>query len=117
MDYLLLILSAIASLAVAKIYQMPLMRIESSMAQMIRNGTWAKHVRERNNLRRIYVWNDIRSTTAQNVAIDTGTADTWVVDYACGGAKPLICDESICDQGRESMGPRVGFITLQQALF
>ncbi|VDM83221.1 unnamed protein product [Strongylus vulgaris] len=33
------------------------------------------------------------------VALDTGLADTWVVDYTCAANKPVACDISVCDEG------------------
>ncbi|RCN52840.1 hypothetical protein ANCCAN_00835 [Ancylostoma caninum] len=33
------------------------------------------------------------------VVLDTGSPDTWVIDYTCSGNKPLVCDDPICDQG------------------
>ncbi|VDM81282.1 unnamed protein product [Strongylus vulgaris] len=35
------------------------------------------------------------------VALDTTFSDTWVVDSKCSAIKPLVCDDSICDQGCE----------------
>ncbi|RCN52841.1 eukaryotic aspartyl protease [Ancylostoma caninum] len=33
------------------------------------------------------------------VVLDTGSPDTWVIDYTCSEDKPLVCEDPICDQG------------------
>ncbi|KHJ79936.1 hypothetical protein OESDEN_20401, partial [Oesophagostomum dentatum] len=88
---------------------------------MIREGTWAGYIKERGSLRNNlpmilkrdnaqhlsdyydmeYVGNITIGTPPQQfrVLFDTGTADSWIVDHTCSEDKPLICDDSICDQG------------------
>ncbi|RCN52842.1 eukaryotic aspartyl protease [Ancylostoma caninum] len=120
---LVLALLAEASYAVPKTYQLPLIKIQSEMMRMLRAGTWTAHVEEmrakHNKLLGApgersefihdingyhdmeYVANITIGNPEQNftVVLDTGTADTWVIDYTCSANKPTICEDSICDEG------------------
>ncbi|EYC31697.1 hypothetical protein Y032_0003g1189 [Ancylostoma ceylanicum] len=117
---LLLVLLAETNYAVAEAYQVPLVKIQSEMMRMLRAGTWAAHVKEmramRSNVMKApgtlrqdinayhsmeYVVNITVGTPEQNftVALDTGTADTWVIDASCAANKPAHCWDSVCDEG------------------
>ncbi|KAL6744054.1 hypothetical protein Aduo_017029 [Ancylostoma duodenale] len=119
----LFVLLAGASYAIAETYQMPLLKIQSAMMQMLRAGTWAAYIEqmrakhseamkapsEKGDFRQeINVYHDMEyvanitvGTPEQNftVVLDTGSPDTWVIDYTCSANKPAVCEESICDQG------------------
>ncbi|VDM75866.1 unnamed protein product [Strongylus vulgaris] len=122
MNFLFIALLAIECTAQAAVYQVPLVKIEPKMVQMLRAGTWAAYVKERNAARAMpkalaaqdgysqdlydyhdmeYIGNITVGTPAQSfrVGFDTATSDTWIIDYTCSANKPLICDESRCDQG------------------
>ncbi|RCN52847.1 hypothetical protein ANCCAN_00842 [Ancylostoma caninum] len=121
-----LVLLAATNHAVAETYQMPLVKIRSKMVEMLRAGSWAAYIEEmrsrqtmeapteksnfHQNLPRFkinayhnmeYVANITIGSPEQTftVVLDTGSPDTWVVDYTCSADKPLVCDDSICDQG------------------
>ncbi|KIH65903.1 hypothetical protein ANCDUO_03766 [Ancylostoma duodenale] len=48
-----------------------------------------------------YVANITIGTPEQNftIVLDTGTSDTWVIDYTCSSNKPAHCWDSTCDEG------------------
>ncbi|EYC36161.1 hypothetical protein Y032_0928g3081, partial [Ancylostoma ceylanicum] len=118
-----LVLLVAANHAMGERYQIPLSKIQSKMVQMLRAGSWATHVKEMraknhnimdapvkksNSNQNINTYHDmeyIANITIGNpeqtftVVLDTGSPDTWVVDYTCSADKPLVCDDSICDQG------------------
>ncbi|EPB74051.1 hypothetical protein ANCCEY_06838 [Ancylostoma ceylanicum] len=107
----------------AVIYQVPLLHIEPRMIQMVRQGTWARHLQQ-TNARRLkisqdlldldnhsqdvnvhydseYVGNITIGTPEQTfqVVLDTGSADFWVPDFTCAASKPAVCEEPTCDVG------------------
>ncbi|KIH65905.1 hypothetical protein ANCDUO_03768 [Ancylostoma duodenale] len=93
------------------------------MVRMLRAGSWASHVKGLKAKR--YKTLDVftrRSGSGQNinafhdmeyvanitigkpeqtftVVLDTGSPDTWVIDYTCSEDKPSVCEDPICDQG------------------
>ncbi|RCN52845.1 hypothetical protein ANCCAN_00840, partial [Ancylostoma caninum] len=115
-----LVLLAATNDAIAETYQMPLVKIRSKMVEMLRAGSWATHIKQmrsrqimeaptekshfHQNLPRFkinayhnmeYVANITIGSPEQTftVVLDTGSPDTWVVDYTCSADKPLVCDD------------------------
>ncbi|EYB87711.1 hypothetical protein Y032_0258g434 [Ancylostoma ceylanicum] len=114
-------LLAIASGALASIYRVPLIKVESEMVRMLRQKTWGAHIKRMESqgldlLRNFpmkenrnqplyydleYVGNITVGTPDQTfqVAVDTGSADFWIVDDTCAPDYPEVCDKSVCDTG------------------
>ncbi|KAL6743366.1 hypothetical protein Aduo_016411 [Ancylostoma duodenale] len=116
-------LLVIACSAIASIYQIPLVKIESEMVHMLRQKTWGAHLK-RMELQRLrqqenfavkeiynqpvyeyygveYVVNVTVGTPDQTfqVALDTASADFWIIDDTCAPDYPEVCDKSMCDTG------------------
>ncbi|RCN45392.1 hypothetical protein ANCCAN_08613 [Ancylostoma caninum] len=126
-------LLVIACSAIASIYQIPVIKIESEMVHMLRQKTWGAHLK-RMELQRLrlqenfpmeeiydqpvyeyygleYVVNVTVGTPDQTfqVALDTGSADFWVIDDTCAPDYPEVCDKSMCDTGCEFWYARMYF--------
>ncbi|EPB79891.1 hypothetical protein ANCCEY_00957 [Ancylostoma ceylanicum] len=100
MVLLLLVVLAVTNQILADVYQVPLIKIQSKMVQMLRAGTWTSQVKAMRAKR--YETLEAfcqQGGFGQNVVLDTGTPDTWVIDYSCSAGKPLVCEDPICDQG------------------
>ncbi|KAK6758898.1 hypothetical protein RB195_016245 [Necator americanus] len=114
-----IVLLAVLSCAMAEIYEIPLEEVEPPVVKMLREGTWDAYRKKMNHWRSklvnpqntysndIYSYFDIGyvskitvGTPDQTfrVVLDTSSADIWVVDHTCAST-PLVCDDSICDQG------------------
>ncbi|KAK6757784.1 hypothetical protein RB195_015542 [Necator americanus] len=105
--------------AVARVHQIPLIRVESMRTKMIREGTWAKHVQMKEAARARpskmfalgnvehqpvkdyddmeYIGNITIGTPEQQfkVVLDTGSSNLWIPDKTCGKEK-LDCDSTVC---------------------
>ncbi|VDL72347.1 unnamed protein product [Nippostrongylus brasiliensis] len=115
---------ALVGYAMAGVYKVPLVKVESQKAKMIRAGTWARYVEERNAVRSVlhlmqasggpfqqrvsdyddaeYVGNITIGTPEQEfrVVLDTGSANFWVPDVSCGGGgRGGGCDTVACKIG------------------
>ncbi|EYC31693.1 hypothetical protein Y032_0003g1186 [Ancylostoma ceylanicum] len=123
MVLLLLVVLAVTNQILADVYQVPLIKIQSKMVQMLRAGTWTSQVKAMRAKRyetleafcqqggfgqNINVYHDMeyvanitigKPEQTFTVVLDTGTPDTWVIDYSCSAGKPLVCEDPICDQG------------------
>ncbi|EYB87702.1 hypothetical protein Y032_0258g430 [Ancylostoma ceylanicum] len=122
--FTLLLLLPLVSSAAATAFQIPLVKIESPMVKMIRQGTWAAHVRKM-EFRRLemirqlaggkkytqeindyydleYLGNVTIGTPDQTfqMVLDTGSSNFWIPDYTCSADKPAVCEEPICDYGK-----------------
>ncbi|EYB87710.1 hypothetical protein Y032_0258g434 [Ancylostoma ceylanicum] len=91
------------------------------MVRMLRQKTWGAHIKRMESqgldlLRNFpmkenrnqplyydleYVGNITVGTPDQTfqVAVDTGSADFWIVDDTCAPDYPEVCDKSVCDTG------------------
>ncbi|ETN79052.1 eukaryotic aspartyl protease [Necator americanus] len=122
MKFLLLVLLTLSGLTVAKVFQVPLVKVESNMVQMIRKGTWPAYLKKM-KARRLdlnldgkgtyhtdaydihdmeYMANITIGNPEQSFLVvpDTGSADFWVIDHLCSAGSPPVCLQSKCDPGK-----------------
>ncbi|WKY12986.1 hypothetical protein Q1695_004086 [Nippostrongylus brasiliensis] len=115
---------ALVGYTMAGVYQVPLVKVESQRTKMMRAGTWARYVEERNAVRSVlhlmqasggpfqqrvddyddaeYLGNITIGTPEQEfrVVLDTGSANLWVPDVSCGGGgRGGGCESAACKIG------------------